>query len=174
MPRDVGTPDEPLALLLLPRALEGFELEAHARRLLSIPRVIAVEPGRVRTPRFMRDAASLRQARRLSLPGLLRVVVLYHPAQYPLARGLGTVHEDAELWYVPPELGALGAGDEAESRELHEFDELVHDRAQGVLRVAEGVEVDDEALYDRLHELGVISTRPFVPSARFRGALRRG
>ncbi len=94
--------DEPLAALLLPARLESFELEAHARDLLAIPRVIALEPSRVRTPRFMREATTARQAARLRLPGRLRLLVLYHPAQYPLARALSSQHEDAELWYVAP------------------------------------------------------------------------
>ena len=46
--------DDPLAVLLLPGRLEGLELEAHARDLLSIPRVVALEPSRVRPPRFLR------------------------------------------------------------------------------------------------------------------------
>ena len=80
--------DEPLGLLLLPSALENFELAEHARGLLQIPRVVALEPGRVRTPSFIRDAAAVRQAKRLKLPGVPRLVVLYHPIQYPLARAL--------------------------------------------------------------------------------------
>ncbi len=35
---------EPLAVLLLPCKLEQFELAKHARGLLSIPRVLALEP----------------------------------------------------------------------------------------------------------------------------------
>jgi hypothetical protein len=54
--------DEPLAVLLLPGRLEGFELEAHARDLLSIPRVVALEPPRIRPARALRDAVSVRQA----------------------------------------------------------------------------------------------------------------
>ena len=61
--------DEPLAVLLLPGRLEGLELEAHARDLLSIPRVVALEPSRLRPRRLLRDAALLRQGRRLRFPG---------------------------------------------------------------------------------------------------------
>ena len=57
--------EDSLAVLLLPSKLEGFELEAHARGLLSIPRVIALEPSRFRTPRLLRNAVGMRQARRL-------------------------------------------------------------------------------------------------------------
>ena len=92
--------EDSLAVLLLPGKLEGFELEAHARDLLSIPRVIALEPSRFRTPRFLRNAVGMRQARRLPFPGRPRMIVLYHPAQYPLARALLAHDEELELWYV--------------------------------------------------------------------------
>ena len=91
-----------LAVLLLPGKLEGIALEAHARDLLSIPRVIALEPSRFRPPRYLRDSISLRQARRLRFPGQPRLLLLYHAAQYPLARALCARYEDLELWYVSP------------------------------------------------------------------------
>jgi hypothetical protein len=169
MVRYVATPlDEPLAVLLLPERLEDFELEAHARDLLSIPRVIALEPSRVRTPRFLRDATGLRQARRLQLPGWLRLVVLYHPAQYPLARALCSHHEKAELWYVPPDSQAL----EAAGSDLGALNELARERACRTLAVSGGAGVEDEPLRLRLRELEVINPRPFVPGGRFRGVLR--
>src|SRR5689334_17386474 len=130
--------DDSLGLLLLPSRLEDFELQAHARALLEIPRVIALEPSRVPTPRFLRDAAGLRQARRLRFPGLPRMAVLYHPTQYPLARGLLTHYDDLELWYIPPQREALQVADEQESRELLEFDELARDKATRILEVTAG------------------------------------
>ncbi len=166
--------DEPLAVLLLPGPLEGFELEAHARSLLSIPRVIALEPSRFRTPRFLRDATGMRQARRLQIPGRLRLLVLYHPAQYPLSRALCSHYEEAELWYVPPELEGLQRADQAQRSELDSFDELARKRATGMLATIGGDDVEDEPLRLRLRELEVINPRPFVPGGRFRGSMRGG
>jgi hypothetical protein len=158
--------DDSLAVLLLPGKLEGLVLEGHARDLLSIPRVVALEPSRVRPPRFLRDATSLRQARRLRFPGRLRLLVLYHPAQYPLARALCAYHEDLDLWYVPPGREALEAADEAHTRELLAFDELARERARQVLTATEGGVVDDAPLRARLRELDVISPRAFIPRSR--------
>ena len=157
--------DEPLAVLLLPSPLEGFALEPHARALLSIPRVIALEPSRFRAPRFMRDAAAGRQAYRLKLPGRLRVVVLYHPVQYPLARALCSRYHDAELWYVAPGADGVRAAAGSEVAELVSLDELARQRSARTLRVT-GDRVDDEPLRARLRELDVINARPFVPGAR--------
>jgi hypothetical protein len=153
--------DDSLAVLLLPGKLEGLVLEGHARDLLSIPRVVALEPSRVRPPRFLRDATGLRQARRLRFPGRPRLLVLYHPAQYPLARALCAYHEDLELWYIPP-----GREDEAHTRELLAFDELARERARQVLTATEGGGVDDAPLRARLRELDVISPRAFIPGGR--------
>lgn len=157
--------DEPLAALLLPGALEGFGLEAHARALLSIPRVIALEPSRFRAPGFMRDATAARQARRLKLPGTPRMVVLYHPAQYPLARGLCSRYESAELWYIAPAADTIGRDGGTETAELRSFDGLARARAARTLDVIDQ-SVDDQSLRTRLRELDVINPRPFVPGAR--------
>lgn len=162
-----------MAILLLEGRLEGLAVEAHARALLDIPRVVALEASRVRGPRFLRDGAAMRQATRVWLPGELRVLVLYHPAQYPLARALMTVHPSAELWYAAPEPERVDAHPEAE--ELRSHDRAARDRAVGVLAVT-GSEVDDGPLQARLAELEVISSRAFVPQARLRGgwAVRKG
>ena len=157
---------DPLAVLLLSGKLEGFEYEAHARDLLSIPRVIALEASRVRTPRFLRNAVSLRQARRLPFPGRPRLIVLYHPAQYPLARALLAHYEELELWYIAPAPQALAVTGEAGSRELLEFDQLARTNATQTLLVAGGAEVQDEPLRLRLHELEVINPRAFIPGGR--------
>lgn len=150
-----------LAVLLLPSRLEEFELAAHARDLLDIPRVLALEPSRVRTPAALRDAVSARQAKRLRLPGEPRVLVLYHPAQYPLARALLAVHGQAELWYFQPDPDTLDP-------ELIGFDELARTRAARVLVVAVDGDprVDNRPLRERLIELDVINHRPFVPALR--------
>ena len=160
--------DEPLAVLLLPGRLEGLELEAHARDLLSIPRVIALEPSRIRPPRFLRDAISLRQARRLRLPGQPRLLLLYHPAQYPLARALCARYEDLELWYLSPgrpDRPDPPAADQAHAREAA-LDVLARERARQVLPVTEAGGVDDAPLRERLRELDVINPHAFIPGAR--------
>jgi hypothetical protein len=157
--------DDVLAALLLPGPLEGFAREDHARGLLSIPRVIALEASRLRPPGFLRDQVCSRQARRLRFPGRLRLLVLYHPAQYPLARALCARYQDLELWYIPPEREAMEAADEANPRELAALDEIARERATRVIEA--GVPyVDDESLRARLRELGVINPRAFLPGAR--------
>jgi hypothetical protein len=157
--------EDPLAVLLLPGRLEGLALEAHARDLLSIPRVVALEPSRVRPPRFLRDAISLRQARRLRFPGRPRLLLLYHPAQYPLARALCACHQALELWYMPPGRAALETADQAHARELLVFDELARERARQVVTATEGG-VDTAPLRARLRELDVINPHVFIPGAR--------
>jgi hypothetical protein len=99
--------DEPrgLCVLLLPRELEAFILRDQAEDLLTAPGVVAVEPARVpygaylRLPASVADGLAATQARRLRLPGVPRAIVIFHPLQYPLARGLIAQHRDAELWY---------------------------------------------------------------------------
>lgn len=94
-----------LALLLLPRTLEEFTLRSQAEDLLRAPGVIALEAPRVpygalaRLPEGLRAILSARQAKRLKLPGEPRVVVMFHPFQYPLAAALIARHPAAELWY---------------------------------------------------------------------------
>ncbi|MBB4660955.1 hypothetical protein [Conexibacter arvalis] len=96
--------DDPLALLLLPAPLEQFEHAEHARDLLRAPRVLALEPPRMswrriaRLPDTLALGIGVRQARRLKLPGTVRVVVLYDALQLPLAQGLALRFGDAELW----------------------------------------------------------------------------
>lgn len=102
--------EEPLGVLLLPARLEDLAFEKHARALLSIPRVVALEPPRVGLPRFLREIVSARQATRLRFPGRVRVLILYDPAQYPLARALHARTEDSELWYLPLGPGAAPRG----------------------------------------------------------------
>jgi hypothetical protein len=163
--------DEPLGLLLLPCALEQFELEEHARGLLQIPRVVALEPGRVRTPSFIRDAASLRQAKRLKLPGTPRLVVLYHPIQYPLARALCARYQEVELWYVRPDPDSLRDEGGYSRQDQLDLDDLAVGRATRPvdLGAAEVLAAQTASLRDRMSELGIISHRPFVPGGRVRG-----
>ena len=163
--------DEPLGLLLLPCALEQFELEEHARGLLQIPRVVALEPGRVRTPSFIRDAAALRQAKRLKLPGTPRLVVLYHPIQYPLARALCARYQEVELWYVRPDPESLRDQGSYSRQDQLDLDDLAVERATRpvVLGTAEVLAAQTASLRDRMSELGIISHRPFVPGGRMKG-----
>lgn len=161
---------EPLGVLLLPSRLEDFELADHARDLLAIPRVIALEPGRARTPSFLREALPVRTAKRLRLPGEPRALVLYHPRQYPLARALRVRYEQAELWYVRPGPVRLEVGGERERDELSELDQLACERAtpaRVLSQLADPSELRDP-LRLRLRELEIISSRPFVPGARVR------
>jgi hypothetical protein len=160
--------DEPLGLLLLPCVLEQFELEEHARGLLQIPRVVALEPGRVRTPSFIRDAAALRQAKRLKLPGTPRLVVLYHPIQYPLARALCARYQEVELWYVRPDPASLRDQGGYSRQDQLELDDLAVERAARPVAfgAAEVLAAQTASLRDRMSELGIITHRPFVPGGR--------
>jgi hypothetical protein len=110
----------------------------------------------------------IRQARRLRFPGQPRVLVLFHPRQYRLARALSARHE-GEIWYVtggpfePLEF-------EGEDTDLRLFDQRAHEVAAGLV-VATGSQsprVDNQPLRSRLMELEIISSKPFVPGARVR------
>ncbi len=159
---------EPLGLLLLPCLLEEFEYEAHARQLLAIPRVAAIEPSRFRTPRLLRDSVHMRQAKRLRFPGEPRLLVLYDPRQYPLARALCGRYERAELWYARSESADREIPHGEDRDDVSNLDELARDRASQVEILDEeskGGPVG-EALHARLIEFGIISHRAFVPDAR--------
>jgi hypothetical protein len=159
-----GTPaEDSLALLLLRGPLEGFEFEEHARSLLAIPRVIALEATRARAPRVFREGAALRQARRLRFPGRVRLLVLYHPAQYALARALRDRH-DAELWYV--ESHADDSWVRGGNSELRETDALARERADAFLYRPDATTIEDGSLRARLSELDVINPYAFVPDER--------
>jgi hypothetical protein len=112
-----------LGVLLLPVALERFALRERAEDLLSAPGIVAVDPPRLsygavaRVSDAMADALAAVQARRMRLPGFPRVLIVFHPDQYPLARSLRDIHPDAELWYGP-------ADEPADERR-----QALHDRA---------------------------------------------
>jgi hypothetical protein len=93
----------PLCLLLLPCELESFSLRAHAEDLLAGPGVLAVDPPRLgrsgRMPASLADGLAAGAGRRMKLPGFPRVLLIFHPLQYPHARGLIMAYPDAELWY---------------------------------------------------------------------------
>jgi hypothetical protein len=114
--------DRPLCVLLLPRELERFILRDQAEDLLQATGVVALDPPKVpygalgRLPALIAARVAAAQARRLvrSLRrtgsrhplrgGTPRVVVLFHPFQYPLARAIAAVSTqesgiECELWY---------------------------------------------------------------------------
>jgi hypothetical protein len=99
--------ERPLGVLLLPEVLERFGARERAADLLAAPGVVAVDPPRLtygalaRMSETFADALTGLQAKRLRLPGFPRVLVIFHPDQYPLARALRDLHPDAELWYGP-------------------------------------------------------------------------
>lgn len=100
----------PICVLLLPRALERFILRDQAEDLLRAPRVVAVDPPRMpygafgRMPRAVGDALAARQAARLvrtlrRTHGEPRVLAIFHPLQYQLARAVIARCPGCELWY---------------------------------------------------------------------------
>lgn len=109
--------DRPLLVLLLPERLEDFALRELAEDLLAADAVVAVDPPRTsyaalaRIPDALGVTIAHRQARRLRrrLPGTPAAVAIFHPGQYPLARGLIGQLPACELWYGRidrPEVGA--------------------------------------------------------------------
>ncbi|HEY4280437.1 MAG TPA: hypothetical protein VGM91_19600 [Conexibacter sp.] len=150
------TTQDPLALLLLPVPLDQFAHADHARDLLRAPRVLALEPPRMPSRRLARLPASVglgvgvRQARRLKLPGHVRVILLYDAAQLPLAQGLRLRFQDAELWR------ALSVA-EATAQALFAFDP--DDAANlGDRRDADAFD-RNEPLWDRLEALRIAEFR---------------
>jgi hypothetical protein len=100
----------PLALLLLPRQLEGFILRDQAQDLLRAQAVVAVDPPRIpygallRLPTGLGQGLADRTAKRL-LKVLHRngdrakVVVIFHPVQVLLAHAILQREPGCELWY---------------------------------------------------------------------------
>ncbi len=100
----------PLALLLLPRPLEGFILRDQAEDLLRAEGVVAVDPPRIpygalaRLPHVIADVLANGVAKRL-IRALRRngdrprVIVIFHPVQVLLARAILQRVPDCELWY---------------------------------------------------------------------------
>lgn len=100
----------PLALLLLPRRLEGFILRDQAEDLLRAPQVVAVDPPRIRygalarLPPGLGERMAARVAKRLIKTlqrngDRARVVVIFHPVQVLLAEAILQREPEAELWY---------------------------------------------------------------------------
>ncbi|HEX5620892.1 MAG TPA: hypothetical protein VFX51_20895 [Solirubrobacteraceae bacterium] len=147
-----------LAVLLLPDALERSTVRERAEDLLTAPGVVAVDPPRLRYGAVARvsdtvaDSLAAVQARRMRLPGFPRVLIVFHPDQYPLARSLRDLHPDAELWYGP----ADEPGDERR-RALHE---RALERATWQFDHPGGpAHTQNLPLWERLEALGIESGR---------------
>ena len=89
-----------VAILLLPRPLDGFILREQAEDLLRVPGVVALRPGRLPARVQSRRRVAETRARRIlaRLDGPPRVVVIFHPLQLPLAEAL-LGDGGGELWY---------------------------------------------------------------------------
>ncbi len=79
---------EPIAVLLLPRAVEELELRAEVEALLRAPGVVALEPGPLAPAQGGRRVRA--QARRLlgRLPGKPVAVVVFGEREQPLGEAL--------------------------------------------------------------------------------------
>ena len=142
-----------LCLLLLPGVLEELPYAERLRELLRAPTVVAVEPARISAWRSG-DAIAATPARRLTkkLPGPPRVLVVFHPVQYRLARALLARHRECELWYGPQD-------DRFEDERHAELDLLARERAALVFAPhappGEPAFRQNAELWDRLEELRV-------------------
>jgi glycosyltransferase involved in cell wall biosynthesis len=96
---------EPIALLLVPRRVEGFILHDQGQDLLRSPGVVAVEAPRVphgavgRLPGPAAGAVAAAQARRLHVPGEPAAALMFHPFQLPFAEAVLQRWPGCELWY---------------------------------------------------------------------------
>ncbi|CAB4913990.1 unannotated protein [freshwater metagenome] len=100
----------PICVLLLPRQVEDFILRDQAEDLMRARSVIAVGPPRIpygamgRLPGFLARRLAWLQSHNLTRGlrlhrGEPRVIVIFHPLQYPLAKAMRRRCPDAELWY---------------------------------------------------------------------------
>jgi hypothetical protein len=95
----------PIALLLVPRTVDGFILYDQGQDLLRSPGVVAVEAPRVphgalgRLPAGIGRAVARAQARRVKVSGEPAALMIFHPFQLPFAQALLHRWPDCELWY---------------------------------------------------------------------------
>jgi hypothetical protein len=160
--------EQPLCVLLLPHPLEALEHRERLDDLLTGPGVVAVDPARIsyralsRLPEALHAGVAAGQARRLGLPGVPRVVVLFDGLQYPLARSLLSDHPDSQLWLaepveVPPDVSARLAGRIADLVGMAELRAELRFPWPG--DPAEPARARNAALWERIEALGVASGR---------------
>jgi hypothetical protein len=167
--RASGPKDRAVAVLLLPEVLEAFALRERAKDLLRAPGVVAVDPARVSYRALARLSESVvsglaaGQARRMSFPGTPRVVVIFHPLQYPLARAIVAHHPDARLWYGDPPVHLDPAPPPRLARRVAELDDMAARRAElrfdTTQEPAIAAHERNRDLWERLEALGVESGR---------------
>jgi hypothetical protein len=152
--------DQPLLVLLLPRRLERFHLEAQARELIRSPGAVAVDPPRLplgRLPPGPAARLAVGQAKRMRLPGALSAVAIFHPLQFYLAGALLAHHPGSELWYGE----SLGEERSARLAQLHA---AAAARAALTFPVADGLDL--APLRARMAELGIAAGISGPPSVR--------
>jgi hypothetical protein len=92
-----------VVLVLLPETLERFAGRDLVEALMATGLAVVADPPRTSYRRIARlgDAVATKQARRLrrKLRAEPRAVVIFDPAQYPLARALLSLVPGCELWY---------------------------------------------------------------------------
>jgi hypothetical protein len=157
----------PLAVLLLPEPLEMLEWRERVEDLLLGPGVAAVDPARIsyrsfaKLPDAVVSGLAAGQARRMGLPGTPRVVVLFHPLQYPLARAIIAQHPDVSLWYANWALSPEDTGRYA--RRLTDLDHMASMRADHRFDPRADPELDprvqNREMWERLEQAGVETGR---------------
>lgn len=143
--------DERLLVLLLPERLEDFAHRPLAEDLLQAPGVVAVDPPRVSYGRLglIPDAIgvsmAVKQAKRLCkrLPGPPAAVAIFHPAQYPLARGMLVRVPDCELWYGRMDRAEDEVPEGPARERLAELHHLAAERAALTFVVSEDLEREE-------------------------------
>jgi hypothetical protein len=147
VPAPLASDDPEICVLLLPEPLERFERRAQADDLMRAQGVVAVDPPRLsyaalgRLPEVVGEVLAARQARRLVRAlrrrrGHPRVVVLFDPRQYPLARAVvGEAGEAAELWYWPAARAEAAPQERRPPGRAAELDALATRRAARIFAI---------------------------------------
>jgi hypothetical protein len=99
----------------------------------------------------------------MSFPGVPRVVVIFHPLQYALARAIIGHHPDARLWYGEPPVHLDPQPPPRLARRIAELDHMASLRAELRFDTLEepGAHAHErnQPLWARLEALGVESGR---------------
>ena len=143
--------EQQLLVLLLPRPLERFHLEAQARELLLAPGAVAVDPARLpvaRLPATVAAGLAVGQAKRMRLPGTPAAVAIFHPLQFYLAGALLARHHRRAL---VRRAGARGA------RRLEALHTAAAERAALTFPVTPDLDITPLRL--RMVERGILSAR---------------